>query len=213
MTELEEYILRNPDRPGPIVGLSDTSQMTKVELCIYVMTAYAAAAVNLYGLESVSELARMANRYRREASGVYGLPVDIQESDVVLLLAKNAGLDRYLKLEKIDGMFYAIDLSLDREDIRYILDARKKYQRKHLDLTEFLQYAGIGELELGRWMKEHKVDSLQELMDWEWTNAQAFEILKGVTFKNKHTLDGLRKIISEIPQWDLYGRTKGEAES
>ena len=199
MTELEEYILRNPDRPGPIVGLSDTSQMTKVELCIYVMTAYAAAAVNLYGLESVSELARMANRYRREASGVYVLPVDIQESDVVLLLAKNTRFDHYLKMEKIDGVFYVINLELDLEEARETLEDRKKYQRKHLELTEFLKYAGIGELELWQWMEEHDADSLAELMDGDWTNAQALKILKGVTFKNKHTLDGLRKIISEIP--------------
>ena len=213
MTELEEYLLRNPDRKGPVQGLSDISKMTKVELCIYVMTLYAGAAVNLYGLESVSELARMANRYRREASGVYVLPVDLQESDVVLLLAKNTRLDHYLKLEKIDGVFYTIHLDLDLKEARGTLEDRKKYQRKHLDLTEFLKYAGIGELELWQWMEEHDADSLDEFMDGDWTNAQALEILKGVEFRDKGTLDDLRRIVSGIRRWDLYGRTKGEAES
>ena len=141
---------------------------------IYVMTIYAVAATNLYGLISLEELAEVANAYRNSPSGggspqptkytMYTqnpddirMPRNIKPDDVMEYLNMNAKTQNYVALIDYRGTRYLASRdfviledgkeTIDWEDVGYILHARARKPRYQPGLAEFVMYGGIGKFD------------------------------------------------------------------
>lgn len=101
--------------------MSDNIRLEKDEAAfdygIYVMTIYAVAVTNLYGLISLEELVEIANDYRVGAppmdyvmytknSDCIRMPKDIKPDDVMRYLEMNAKTQNYVALIEYRGTHY-----------------------------------------------------------------------------------------------------------
>ena len=154
---------------------------------IYVMTIYAVAATNLYGLVALEELAKIANEYRVGAPPMahtlytqnpdcIRMPEDIQPDDVMRYLEMNAKTQNYVVLIEYRGTRYLASRdfviisgdgkeTVDWEEIETILLAREGKPRYQPELAEFVSYGGVGRLDqfaqcgaLFNWFSVHEID-------------------------------------------------------
>jgi hypothetical protein len=154
---------------------------------IYVMTIYAVAATNLYGLISLEELAKLTNAYRVGAPPIryamytqnldfIRMPRNIRPDDVMKYLEMNAKTQGYVALIENRGTLYLASrdflitsedgtASVDWEDVEAILRAREGKPRYRPQLSEFVSYGGIGKYDpyaqcgaLFTWLSKREVD-------------------------------------------------------
>ena len=154
---------------------------------IYVMTIYAVAATNLYGLIALEELAKIANEYRvgspPKAHTLYTqnpdyirMPEDIQADDVMRYLEMNAKTQSYVALIENRGTRYLVSRdfviisgdgkeTVDWAEVAAVLRAREGKPRYRPQLSEFVSYGGIGKYDpytqcgaLFAWFSKHGID-------------------------------------------------------
>lgn len=154
---------------------------------IYVMTIYAVAATNLYGLVALEELAKIANEYRVGAPPMaytlytqnpdyIRMPEDMQPDDVMRYLEMNAKTQNYVALIEYRGTHYLASRdfviisgdgkeTVDWAEVAAVLRARAGKPRYQPQLSEFVRYGGIGKYDpyvqcgaLFTWLSKRGID-------------------------------------------------------